>query len=51
MSNNDSDWANLSYDDYSEEEPTLVIKKEETSKEQKKELCKYHLVQLRLKSY
>lgn len=44
MSNNDSDWANLSYDDYSEEEPTQVIKKEEPTKEKKKETCKYNLL-------
>lgn len=37
MSNNDSDWANLSYDDYSEEEIKPVIVKEEPTNEINKE--------------
>jgi len=41
MSNNDSDWANLSYDDYSEEEPTPVIKKVDPPKKDKNEKCDY----------
>lgn len=39
MSNDDSDWANLSYDDYSEEEIQSVNKKDEKTAQNKEDKC------------
>jgi hypothetical protein len=35
MNNDDSDWANLSYDDYSEEDSNTLIKRIEILQENK----------------
>jgi len=39
MSNDDSDWANLSYDNYSEEETSPIVKKYVTFKEAEEGKC------------